>query len=301
MHLNRIAARRINEQMEAWDEASQAFIPDAFRGRIDLTDRFLSNFNKPLRRRMLFTEPGTQFPESRTFRHPGTQDVYIIGQTRGDALGGKHYLNLSVCHLVTDTPNMSSGLATVFRKVPEGPADDPGWLVEKELGKAFIDLEFRTSANEPEMHDTKVENYYCFAAAHWAFKPWDFLELHGVRYRVVDTFADSGLAGTRVDLEKDHRVDLLVHRDSESQYDRATHKFISARRTYEVTAVLPNVQDFAAWTSESEPYIDVVIEREHIGFRPRPGVTQVELEGRTRVVAHVSSQDGERQYRLRCK
>lgn len=301
MHLRKIAAKRITEPMEAWDDDAQVFIPDAFMGRIDLADRFLSNFNKPLRRRMMFTEPDTPFPESGTFRHPGTKDVYLIGQTRGDARDGIHYLDMSVCHLVTDTPNMSSGLATIYRKAPEGSADDPGWLVERELGKAFIDLEFRTSANEPDMLDTKVENYFCFAAAKWVFQPWDFLELHGHRYRVVDTFADSGLAGTRVDLEPDTRVDLILHLEGQQVYDSVTHKWTTTSREYQVTGVIPNLNAFAHWASEAETYIDVVIEESHIGFRPVPGTTFVELEGVRRVVTHVSSQAGERQYRLRCK
>lgn len=301
MHLSKIASRRITEPMEAWDDDTQQFIPDAFMGRIDLSDRFLSNFNKPLRRRMMFSEPGTTLPASRTIRHPGTKDVYLLGQTRGDAIGGNHYLNLTVLHLVTDTPNMSSGLATIYRKAPEGPADDPGWLVERELGKAFIDLEFRTSANEPDMLDTKVENYFCFAAAKWIFQPWDFLELHGHRYRVVDTFADSGLAGTRVDLEPDTRADFVIHTEGERVYDRTTHTWVVSQTAHNVTGVIPNYNAFSHWTSEAETYIDVVVEVAHIGFRPVAGVTTVELEGLRRVVTHVSSQAGERQYRLRCK
>lgn len=301
MFLTEIAHRRIDEPMQAWDEAAQAFVPNAFMGRIDLTDRFLSNFNKPLRRRMMFMAPDTPLPDSRVFRHPGTGEVYIAGQRRGDALSGQHYLDLVVCQLVTDTPNGSSGLATLYRKAPAGPANDPGWLVEQRLGTAFVDMEFRTSANEPDMYETKIENYFCYLPQHWLLRPWDFVELHGTRYRVVDTFADSGLAGTRVDLEPDTRIDFKLHTQGERVYDRTTHTWVQSPGEFNVTGILVKYHDFSTWVNESEPYIDVSIEADHIGVRPVPNTMQLEFEGVRRTIAQVSTQPGERQYRLRCR
>lgn len=301
MFLNRIAAKKVTEPMEAWDEETQSFLPAAFLGRIDLTDRFLSNFNKPLRRRMLYTRHGTQFPPSRTFRHPGTQQVYLLGQTRSDALDGRPYVDLTVCHLVTHEPNGSSGLATLYRKVPAGPAENPGWLVEQEVAKAFIDLEFRTSANEPETFEVKVENFFAFFPAHIRCEEWDFIELHGKRYRVVDTFADSGLSGLRIDEEPDHRLDFVLHVEGDKVYNRTTHTYEATGTAYNVTGVLTKYRDFALWATDSENYFEVVIEREHIGVRPVPTSMSLEIEGRRRVIRQVSSQPGERQYILRCQ
>lgn len=301
MHLSKIAAKRITEPLEAWDEVSETFVPEAFMGRVDLTDRFLSNFNKPLRRRMLFTTPGTQFPASRTFRHPGTQEVYLMGQSRGDAQSGDHYLDLTVCHLVTDVPNGSSGLATIYRKSPQGPAEDPGWLVEEQLGKAFIDLEFRTSASEPDTHEIQIENYYAFLPIHWNLKAWDFVELHGHRYRVVDTYSDSGMAGLRVDKQVDTRINFKLHTQGNRIYDPVNHKYVTAPTTFNVTGVMIKYHDFSNWRSDTEPYIDVSIEEEHIGVRPEPNTMFLEFEGRKRTITQVSTQPGERQYRLRCR
>lgn len=301
MFLHKIAARKITEPMEAWDEATQSFVPDAFVGRVDLTDRFLSNFNKPLRRRMLYTRHGTQFPPSRTFRHPGTQQVYLLGQTRSDALDGKPYVDLTVCHLVTDEPFGSSGLATIYRKAPTGPADNPGWLVEQELTKAFVDLEFRTSANEAETFEVKVENFFAFLPAHIKCEEWDFLELHGKRYRVVDTFADSGLSGLRVDEELDPRLNFVLHVEGDKAYNRATHQWDLVTAEFNVTGVLTKYRDFALWATDSESYFEVAIDREHIGFRPVPATMSLEIEGRRRVIRQVSTQPGERQYILRCQ
>ena len=300
MNLRNIAAHRVTERMEGWDPVTQDFVPDAFVGRITLTDRFLSNFNKPLRRRMLFTRHGEQLPESRVFRHPGTRDVYLIGQARSDALDGNPYLTLVVCHLVTEEPGGSSGHATLFRKVPQGPADNPGWLVEVEVAKTFADLEFRTSANEPEMHDVRVENFFAFLPSTVVAEPGDRLYMQGRDYRVVDTFADSGFAGLRVDKEPDTRVNFVVHRNGGRVYDKATHSYTNARESFNVTGTLLRLRDFASWSDESQPYVDVTIDQRHIGFRPEPGLCEVEIEGRRRVAKSVQTQHGERQYLLRC-
>jgi len=300
MHLAKIATHKATEPLEAWDEATQTFLPDSFLGRIDLTDRFLSNFNKPLRRRALFTAFGTEFPASRTIRHPGTKQVYLLGQTRADALGGNPYIEMTVLHLATDEPGGSSGLATIYRKAPIGPEESPGWLVEQEVAKAYVDLEFRTSANEADTFEVKVENYFAFLPRHIQCEEWDYLELHGRRLRVVDTFPDSGLSGLRVDEEPDPRIDFVLHVEGKV-YDRTTHEYVVAAVPHNVTGVMVKYHDYANWTTDSASYIDISMEADHIGFRPVAGITSVELQGRKRRVKHVSSQPGERQYRLRCE
>lgn len=301
MHLAKIAAHKITEKLEAWDETTQAFVPDAFVGRIDLTDRFLSNFNKPLRRRALFTEFGTQFPESRTIRHPGTKQVYLIGQTRPDALDGNPYLEMTVLHLATEEPGGSSGLATIYRKAPAGPSENPGWLVEQEVAKAYMDIEFRTSANEADTYEIKVENYYAFLPRNIQCKPWDYIELQGKRLRVVDTFPDSGLSGLRVDEEPDVRIDFVLKSKGTRTYNKVTHVYEEIPAEFKVTGVVIKDYEFSAWSSDAEAYIDVSIESEHIGFRPVPNTMSLVHDGRARVIKQVSTQPGTRQYRLRCE
>lgn len=302
MNLKAIALRKAKESMEAWDEATESFVPGSFTGRIDLTDRFLSNFNKPTRRRMLFTANETAFPPSLTFRHPGTLDVYLLGIRRQDALEGQPYLALTVCHLVTDEPGGSSGLATITRKLPQGPASDPGWLVETTFAKAFLDMEFRTSANEQGTSDLKIENYYAFIPRHIQCEPWDFIELHGRRYRVVDTFADSGFSGLRIDLEEDTRKDFVLHLSGVPTYDQTQHQYSYGDVDYNVTGVMENSNDFARWASDASSYIDVYFEAAHVPFpfNIQPGQAWLILDGVKREVKTVSTQSGNKQYKLRC-
>lgn len=300
----RIALRRVNEPMEAWDPATETFVPDSFRARLDPTDRFLSNFNKPTRRRMLFAAEDCAFPESRTFRHPGTQDVYLLGVTRKDSLGGNPYLGLTVCQLVTDEPGGSSGLATIYRREALGPRSDPGWLVERVFARAYMDMEFRTSANEPDATDLKIENYYAFLPLSVQPQEWDFIELHGVRYRVVDTFADSGFFGLRIDHENDFRTDFVLEVTGKRVLDPATEQYIDSSRSYNVTGMLKNLNEFPTWNSDAESYHDVYFETENlpdIEFNPVKTKMWLHFGGVKKSVTSVSSQSGLRQYQFRCK
>lgn len=302
----RVALRRVNEPMEAWDPVTETWLPDAFRARLDPTDRFLSNFNKPTRRRMLFAAEGCVFPESRTFRHPGTQDVYVLGITRKDALGGNPYIGLTVCQLVTDAPGGSSGLATIYRREAVGPSSDPGWLVEQVFAKAYIDMEFRTSANEPDATDLKIENYYAFLPLTVQPKEWDFIELHSIRYRVVDTFADSGFYGLRIDHENDFRTNFYMQVTGERTLNPLTEEYEDVSQTYQVTGMLENSSDFPIWNSDSESYFDIYFEVAHLPNLPFDAIKEeiyigTDLTGKMKKVISISSQSGNRQYKFRCK
>jgi len=300
VNLRNIAAHRINERMEGWDQPTQAFVPNSFVGRIEIADRFLSNFNKPLRRRMMFTRHDVVFPGSLTFRHPGTHDVYLIGQTRTDARGGNPYVSLTVCHLVTDTPGGSAGMATLYRKAPAGPANDPGWLVDGVVATAYADLEFRSSSTEADAYDLKTGNFFAFMPRTVEAEQGDRLELHGKSYRVVDVYPDSGFTAMRVDQEPDTRIDFVIYAKGARVYDKATHSYSNPEQAFNVTGVITKNHSFASWTDESESYVDLVIDERHIGFRPDAGNCEVEIGGRRRLVKHVSTQPGERQYLLRC-
>lgn len=301
MYLGKIAERWVNEPLDVYDEASETFTPAAFTGRISLTDRFLSNFNRPLRRRMLHYSPTAEIPGSYTIRHPDTGDVYIIGQRREDTNRGIDYHAMAVCHLVTDEgPNSSAGLATLTRKVPQGPADDPGWLVETQAGRHFIDIEFRSSLNDADLHQQRVESFVMWMQKNADLRKYDFVELHGHTYRVTDVYPDSGFLMARIDQEEDYRVDLVVKVQGSKVYDKDLMRYTTQDRSYNVTMLLDSDHDFGSWVADSSDYLDLSVQEEHIGFTPEPGMV-IEYDGRERTVRQVQHYRGERQYKLRCR
>lgn len=301
MNLKRIALKHCNERMEAWDPVTETFIPDSFRARIDLTDRFLSNFNKPTRRRMLFADNEVVFPESRVFRHPGTKDVYLLGTTRQDARGGNPYLGLTILQLVTDEPGGTAGLATITRKVVQGPPDDPGWLVDTVFAKSYVDTEFLTSTDEVATTDLRIERYNAYLPLPIQPQEWDFMTLHGVKYRVLDTYADSGFFALRIDHEDDYRSNFVL-RTSGRVMNKVTHQYDITDRSYNVTGVMEKSTEVALWATDSETSKVVYFEKDHFptGMDLSKEMT-LELGGVRRAIKSIETQPGERQYLMRLK
>ncbi len=301
MGIRRSALRWCNEPIEAWDETTQTWVPDFLRARIDLVDRFLSNFNKPTRRRQLFAAHDAVMPGSLIIRHPGTLDVYLVGATRVDARKGKPYVGVTILQLATDAPGGSSGLAKITRKVPMGPPSDPGWLVETEILTTYVDLEFRTSSNEPDTHELKIENFLFYLTRNHQLQMWDYIHLHGKSYRVIDFFPDSGFSSGRMDEEEDTRVDMILRDKAvDKTYDKVQQKWVGGPRDYNVTGVIIRDEGFAVWTDESEDYFTVYFQREHLGVVPEATTMSLIYQGRERVVRQVTTQSGGRQWELRC-
>lgn len=300
MNLRNRALKHCNEPLEAWDPTTESWVPDAFKGRIDLTDRFLSNFNKPTRRRMLFCAPEVEFPDSLTIRHPGSKDVYILGAPRQDARRGVVYDKMTILQLATDVPGGSGGYATITRKVPQGPANDPGWLVDTIYAKCFVDTEFRTSSDEDETHDVKTENFLIYLPASVEIKAWDFVTLHGNKYQVIDSFSDSGFMSGRIDERPDTRINFVLNVEGDKHYDQQTRQWVVAKTNYNVTGVILRDEAFALWSSEAEDYVVVYIDAPNIGIEPKANEMSLTWKGRTRVIRQVSTQAGTRQWELRC-
>lgn len=306
MFLNHIAQKNMHEQFEVWDRESQTFSRRGFEGRVHLMDRFLSIYNRPLRKRQLYVKPGTNLPESMVFKHPKSGCVYLIGHGRQDAASnvdeGNTYVDMYICHEVTPQPGGSSGLAKYFRRVPQGPVTDPGWLVEEELESVFLDMEFRTSTTDTAAYDHKIESLFCWAPLWLEAREWDFIELWGERYRVVDTYVEAGLRGLRIDRERDVRVDFKVLKN-ERTFDTTAHKWVDNLQEFKVTGVIIDTQELANWRGVFREDIptsnaEVAIDYDHIGFAPEVGM-KVDLGGRIREIKEVYSQAGDKQYRLK--
>lgn len=273
-----------------WDTA-------AFSGRIDLTDRFLSNFNKPLRRRMLFTRPDVVLPSSGTFRDPATGQVYLLGQSRQDSLGGTAYNMLTVCHLVS---GLSAGLGKVTSKVVQGAGDDLGWLVDTEVDTYYGDLELRSSGEESSTKGIHVGSHFLTLPGFANLEKYDFFHLNGKSYKVDEPYFDSGFMTARVTEVGDDRLDFTIEWDSGGSYDydlgTATHSVVSRNVSGIVSSRFDRREDY---DKDSTDYLEVFIFQEHVGFDPKPGM-RLTLEGRTFDIVWVQEDRRERQWKLRC-
>lgn len=301
MFLGNIAERWVNEPLEAFDYSLDEFVPSDFVARISLTDRFLSNFNRPLRRRMLHYKPDALVPVSRVVRAPATGDVYLVGQARRDSDNSKAYHQMSVAHLVTDEgDNGSSGKAEIARHVTSGTEEDPGWATLQHIENAWCDIEFRTSLNEADLVDERIQAFIAWFSMACGLRVHDTIYLHGQEYTVTDTYPDSGLLMARIDRQPAFYVNTVFRVSQGTRYDQTLRRYVADSRDYQVTARLTAGHDYTTWSTESDDFILLAVNEDHIGFRPEAGM-EVVYDGRVRTIRQVSYYRGERQYKIRCR
>lgn len=171
-----------------------------FYARLSVVDRFLSNFHKPLQRRMLFTDPSTPLPANGVIQHCITKDIYIVGQQRLDADGQASYERLNVVHLVS---NESSTFAEVFKWArPDGAAPESMLLERKSIGKFYISLEYQSSSTERYSDKEQSSRMLFYAPAELLDQANELCEFtyNNKDWSLKQVFFDSGYAsGTLID------------------------------------------------------------------------------------------------------
>lgn len=168
-------------------------VPD-IHARVSIVDRFLSNFHKPLQRRMLFTKPEDPLPSTCVMKHAVTGQVYLVGQERYDSDGTSEYERLSVIHVVSSD---SSGYldVTKYGKLPEDP-EDSMLLKPINIGKFHVSFEYQSSRTE-KFSDYEQSTRMLFYASARFLKVADELsefEYNGKVWSIKQVFYDSGFA-----------------------------------------------------------------------------------------------------------
>lgn len=299
MKMRKVAAKFEKSPLEFFNAETQSFEPTKFKANVSTVDRFLSNYNRPLRRRLLHHDPAMPLPHSRIIRTVDTGEVYLVGETRKDG-DGRIYNGCTLLHLSTPNDSKSAGLADVIRKVPLGPVTDPGWLEPKRMFTCYADTEMMTQLKERDVFDLHLNSSVVFFPASVALERYDLIRLNGRILRVSMAYPDSGFVMARVVEEDDDRVNIIyTPRESTGRtYDTATRKMVGGSRDYRVTVQVIKNHDFADWNKESQDYLDLVISHGHIGVIPSSG-DKVQVGGRQREVKSVDVDVAVRQYRLR--
>lgn len=182
--------------------------PD-LEARTSITDRFLSNFHKPLQRRMLFTKPDAVMPETGVMKHQLTNQVYLVGQDRYDTDGTNVYEAMRVLHLASSN---ASGRVEVFGYEPSA-VEGSHELVRTSLGHHYVALEYQGNKSKNDT-DNEVYERMWFHAPASLYQNLNRLcefELNGVKWSVMTAYYDSGFCvGMVIDIDRDIKTYNLV-------------------------------------------------------------------------------------------
>jgi len=271
---------------------------EEIEGRFLPVDRFLSNFSRPLHRRMFVCDVDTVIPPSGTVRSEATGEVYVIGQGRFDAYNNNPYQAMYMAHLVTGA---AGGLATVTRRETEGPATDPGYLVETVLGKYYVDLEFKSSTNDTGTVQQTIGQYFLMCPPECPLDKWDSIHLNGRDYVVETSYFDSGMRFAKVENTNDNRVDLQYLKTTGFSYDSDLGESVDTTQSYNVSGT---VHDYTKTSVDSdrgsENVFKVVIAANHIGFNPTPRESVI-VDGVTHIILKVTRDPLTKEWTLVCQ
>jgi len=168
-------------------------------------DRFLSIYNRPVRRRQMTHEPGATFPDTGVIRNTVDGSIYLIGADRTDTDGSLAVETLTTLHQV-DT------VCTIRRRQLADTAteDYPGWLEYVALGDYYFDTELRTVTEESDQASEFVGKYFTFTGFS-GLRTNDVIYFpDGLSYIVELPYKDSGFWMARIARLKDTRKDIKI-------------------------------------------------------------------------------------------
>lgn len=234
MRLRDTAEHSFSTEFEVLDQ--EGVWQEGFLGKFAPIDRFLSNFHRPLQRRMLYSDPKETFPSSRVIRNAVTQEVYILGQSREDEEHGEAYAKLTVAHLVS---NYSSGLATINRKVVDEARPDGtiGELIDSVVGAYYITIEYKSSIEAFGADEVFEDRFILFASIDVQLEAEDVLVLGNDTYIVNTPYVDSDYSSAICTREADDRV-TGIYKSTSYSYSPTTGDVTPTYINYSVTCTV---------------------------------------------------------------
>ena len=239
MRLKNSATYNFTTDFEILD-GSNAWV-EGFKGNLAPVDRFLSNFHRPLQRRMLHTDSSDALPTSRVIRNKATGEVYMLGQTRLDDENSEVYAKITVAQLISEG---SSGLVEVKRLVVDGgrPASTIGELIDSSLGFFYVSVEYKTSVENFSADEVFDDRFLLFSPLPLALESYDTFTLNGENYKVNSKYTDSGYSCAILTRDPEERI-TGTYRRITSAYSTTTGAVTPTYDDYLATCTVSTTED----------------------------------------------------------
>lgn len=269
-------------------------------------DRFLSIYNRPVRRRQVSHAPSPVMPEVGVVRNPVDGQIYIVGSERNDTNGSEAIEGLTTLHLIDDT----SFSCEVFRRVRDvgGTDADPGHYIEQSLGTFYFDVELRSVSDERDAEAVYTTNYFAFTSCRTLQKN-DRIQFPDGRSMMVESpYTDAGFYAARLSDIPDTRKDVVITVAIKTDPDQGSgfNPYAGTDGTTDTTPASYNVTAWVGYYLSEQIMgnlafddLPVFIDYENIGFEPKTGDLIV-IDGVTHSVSRVRSNDKVKQYQCIC-
>lgn len=217
---------------DSYDAASQQWELRAFKGQLKKADTFVSIWNRPTRKRMLYTQPG-QEPPTPIIRVNGTTQVMLVGTNHPDFTSSRHYRNVQTLH-------EARGQAAITRL---DRYTTPSVVVERRSqGNVFVDFELRSIEEDLNRTVNHYGHYFAFMASNSQIKKHDVLTFEGKDYFIIDLYVDSGFLSARVEQRQDERQILSYTQVNSNTYNHNTQAVTETVTAHTVVARVATVK-----------------------------------------------------------
>lgn len=211
---------------DSYDAAAQEWSLRSFKGQLKKADTFVSIWNRPTRKRMLYTQPGQEPPTS-VIRVNGTSQVLLVGTNHPDFTARNHYRNVQTLH-------EARGLASITRL---DRYTTPGTIVERRSqGSVYADFELRSVEEDLSRNVNHYGHYFAFMPKDASVKKHDVLSYDGKDYFVIDLYSDSGFLSARVEQRQDERLILSYTQVNSNTYNHNTQSVTDSTTAHTVVA-----------------------------------------------------------------
>lgn len=262
---------------------------NALKGQLKKADTFVSIWNRPTRKRMLYTQPG-QEPKTSVIRVNGTVTSYLVGSSQPDFFGKARYRNVQSLH-------QALGRATIMRL---DRYLTPSVIVERRSqGTAHTDFELRSVDEDVSRKSNHYGRYFCFLPSDSTVKKHDVLTLNGFEYYVIDLYVDSGFLAARVEQRRDERLILAYTELQSNTYNHNTQAVTEATAPHTVVARVASVANDQANNNDIlSNYLRVLLDPYFTpGLVPKPN-DKITVSGQVYVVESVRAEPNNTEFDL---
>lgn len=265
---------------DIFDPGTSTWTLNAFRAQIKMADKFTSIWNRPTRKRVLYSAPGAT-PTATVIRLSATGQIYMVGTQHHDAIFNAHHRDVTGLH-------MPSGTAVVTRLVPAGPSNNPGWGVVTAVGTTYGDAELRSVDENQDRQVLSYGHYVLFFPRDFDIRRQDNVVLAGVNHHILETYLDSGYLTARSTVLPDERTNLVYAVVGVPVYDTATQTNVPVTTSYNVTGKFQMLSSSELGDSDVlNETAKVMIHEDFIGVQPKV-TDQVTSAGKKYRVMEVS-------------
>lgn len=246
------------QEFDHYDFATSAWVLASFVGQLKVADTFVSIWNRPTRKRMLYTAPEIVILSS-VIRMSTTQEVLLVGSAQSDSFNNQVYKEVRGLHAVSET-------GTLQRWINDPP------ISRQIIEPVFFDIELR-SVNENIDKDYQQNGHFFgfFQSSSTAKKHDVVIDSLNNEFFIVETYKDSGFLAARLIKMSDDRVVLTYRKETGQTYNPATQQVTPTYADFEVLGrVFPYENKDRDNSEIPTDYVSIQLDSEFVTFEIDP-------------------------------